>query len=226
MNNAITLSTAPQPARKPAVVRRVERLAAAVNADIQFIGIHPLFEEVRVYRGRDRDWVLAPAHLDPLIGEMGGSLPIPRVELERLRRLVSAVDFPAVYIGHDVPSGAVEIVENSAQGTQGVALAQRPGARVIDEQTARSLVSSVPPPRATLAQSQRLGEIWGALFRGVGTAATAAIGIALAPLVAIPSLFQGVAFADPVILGAVPHGVDTAAWFVLAQWDYGSSSHA
>jgi len=172
---------------------------------IAYLGIGLLFAEPRLYRGGDTDWILAPAN---------DSLPVvPRREREALLRLRDAgVDFPLVYVAHEIPSD--KNYRGSANAT-GLPVS-------IDQVQAAALVGPVPPPREAVELSERLArrssQVLTAVKRGVATAGA----IAVSPLVLMGSI--AAAGLDPIVLGAIPASSKVpgqpAAWYVLAKWTW------
>ena len=93
--------------RRAAVLDRrstkvVER-AREAGVPINYLGMAPLFAETRAYPGPTTDWVIGPV--------TGPSdAVVPRAERAALLRLVDAgIEFPMIYIAHEVPKGRLAI---------------------------------------------------------------------------------------------------------------------
>jgi hypothetical protein len=210
---------APLEGRRSNLVSQRRHRAAELGVPIHHLGMHPLFDEVRVYQGIDRDWLLSPMHLDP-IWQSGGDFPIPRTALRSLKVLVNGgLDLPHMYTAHDIAQGAADSSTFTARAHHvAPSLAQR-RPLLIQPPLARTLVS-VPAPTRTLEWSQRLGVVVDSLLHAVFRVATVTVGMAAAPL-----LVGSSAFSDPILFGAVPligeTSVGTSAdWFVIASWTY------
>jgi hypothetical protein len=202
------------------------QVASQAGAPIEYLGVQNLFDEIRVYRGVDRDWVLAPAQLDPTLSG-DGRFPIPRANLDHLKRLVDAgLDFP-VYLGHDVPPRTIEALRREGLGTGSDELALASGPVTITPNVAKLVVPTVPPPAGTVDWSSRYGAVSNVMLNVLAFISTAAIGIAAAPLFVVPSMFSAFAsgFTDPVVFGASPLDGELAsghpaAWYALTSWSY------
>jgi hypothetical protein len=212
--------------RLPEEASQVLQEAAWLGVPIEYLGTHPAFDEIRVYRGDGRDWVLAPLHLDRVFQDGGGALPIPAANLETLWRLVDGgVDFPAVYIAHDIPAGAIEALEAASTAATTMSLVPSRGPFVISPDLARQVVPAVPPPERTLEWSRRYGLACDVTLKALAVVATAAIGVAVAPLFVVPSIFQGLLYTDPVLFGAMPLEIclgeeAPVGWFLITSWSY------
>lgn len=200
--------------RLPVLARRagnLSDLAVAAGAPLRYLGVAPLFVDTLAYRGSASDWVIAPAGVDPMIAN--GPLPIPADVRDRLRRLVAAgVDFPAVYLAHEV-AGSTSGPKRGA-GEHGL--------EVINPAMARDLVGAAPPERRSQQLSTRLGGAVESVGRAArrslrlsGNAARAAGAVAAAPFVLLDPMVIGVVTAD----GSVVPG-DTAAFFLIAEWHW------
>lgn len=76
--------------------------ARRAGVSVKPLGTHPLFDEARLYHGTSTDWVLGPGQADTLLE--GQETAVPREVLGDLRRLLDAdLNFPAIYIAHEVP---------------------------------------------------------------------------------------------------------------------------
>ncbi len=212
----------PTTARAPAAaidqrIARLERLAPQVvkdaervGVDVQYLGMHPLFNETRLYAGIDNNWVLGPAR-------EANDAVVPKRERQTLQRLTasSVIDMRALYVAHEVPKEKTKDL---------VVLGHGPVA--VDRVTATDLVGPVPEPKESLALGETLAQRAQQAMHAAGQAARlagmTAVAVAAAPVAVVAGL--AAATVDPVILGAIPAGASTvgepAAWFVLVKWDW------
>jgi hypothetical protein len=99
----------------------------------------------------------------------------------------------------------------------------------LDRATAERAVGPVPPPAAATTLADRLGHSSQALLSALRKAAPVAGAIAAAPFLlagaAAAALASGL---DPIVFGVIPAGPATpgqpAAWYVLASWQWPSTS--
>jgi hypothetical protein len=193
-------------------VKVVDR-ARSAGVPIRYLGITPLFDEPRAYAGPDSDWVISPVlSLDEAV--------VPRAERAALVRLVEAgIEFPMVYIAHEVPKGRLAIpVQDSGPAAPAVN---------VDQAAAAAAVGPVPLPRSATDLSDRLGRSSECLLHALAMAVPIAAGIVAAPFVlagaAAAAAVSAIAL-DPIVFGVIPAGRQTpgqpAAWYVLAQWDW------
>jgi hypothetical protein len=201
--------------RLPALRDESERVVAAAartGVELECLGVQPLFTGVRLYPGPERSWVLAPAGDDPLVRR--GELAIPGPERRALARLLAAgLDFPGVYVAHEVATARLV--------GAGLAAAPRPGGfTTLDPAASLALVDPVPVPARTARVARHLGAGAGALLRVLGLAAPVAVATVAAGSAALRALEL-----DPIVFGAWTLGRRTdpgtpAAWFVLARWSW------
>lgn len=210
-------------------------LAAQAGEPITYLGITPLFDEHRLYRGEGTDWVLSPAERDPQ--HTTGPILVPKTERARLQRLTqSGVCFARLYIAHEIPKGTLElesgragpeasVLEEPGQG----ALLPRSTGHVVGETLARAAVGPVPVHGQTARLSANLGYLAEGmvnLLRGAAAGTASAVRATGAGIATVATtLAHGVQDLDPVIFGAMTtHGRLTvgepAAYFVLAQWTW------
>jgi hypothetical protein len=213
-------STLTHPERQLAALRdeseRVVALARRAGVELECLGVQPLFDETRLYPGPERSWVLAPANDDPLVRRR--ELAIPGRELRTLARLLeSGLDFPAVYVAHEVPTARLARVR--LPGQVGI---QPGGFASLDLLASQRLVDPVPVPAGTARIARRLGIGAGAVLKVLGLGVPVAGAIAGAVASAGSTGLRALAL-DPMVLGAwtldrraVPGS--PAAWFVLARW--------
>src|SRR6266536_3716491 len=172
--------------------------AAAVGVEIEELGLHPLFGEVRCYRGVDRDWLLAPLDLDPVYQQSGGRLPVPKRVLADLRKLAGVLD-PFIYVAHDIPTDSVrQLPTNRSEVAAGSSLVKEGAGLSITPELARQLVSLPHVPQRTVDWSRRCGQACDVLLKVVSFTALAAGALAVAPIV------LGSMFVDPILFGAFP----------------------
>jgi hypothetical protein len=178
--------------------------AARVGLHVEYLGISPLFDEPRLYRGPKTDWVLGPANRTE-------DLVVPRVERDRLRRLVEAgVDVPSVYIAHEVPKERTKAHP-----------AEAPTPVVLSSAEAEGLVGPVPSPVETIQTAERLAAYSSRTLKALGAVATAAV---TAPAVFLAGAVASLATLDPIVIGAVPLSTARpgapAAWLALVRWEW------
>lgn len=204
----------PQQARSVAVLERhaprfVQR-AKKAGVTIEYLGSHPLFEESRLFNGPKTDWLLGPADSDA-VEEI-----VPRAQLADLRRLSeSGIDFPVVYVAHELPKGRVQSLvpaDNALTPT------------MIDRTEAASLVDPAPVPRSTVELSERLSARSRQILAVLASAVPIIGAVAAAPFVVVGAALAGLATMDPIVLGVMPAGRPVpgtpATWFVLARWEW------
>ena len=172
---------------------------------VTYLGTSPLFSGHRVYCGHDSDWALFNLCDDPLFHDRDG-FPVPSSVLQTLRRIENAgVDFDALFVAHEVKSGAIR------------------------EGEAPRLESLLPPPPGSMTRlSDQLGKVSDALW-AVATAPLA-LGATLGAASAIAVAGAGLMTLDPILFGAVVatgRSVapgEMAGWFYLARWTYGEEA--
>ncbi len=221
--SGITARTARRAATLERGSARLVNSASRAGVDITYLDIAPLFDEPWAYAGSQTDWIIGPA------ADRSDAI-VPAGERERLRRLIHAgIDFPLIYVAHEVPKGRLAIPADTATsaGSQPVTLRQ---------EVAAAAVGPVPPPAGTTALADRLGRSSQRLLTMLRTAAPIAAGIVAAPVLiaSAPFVLAGVAvtaFAvglDPIVFGVIPAGPATpgqpAAWYILARWEWPEAS--
>jgi hypothetical protein len=196
---------------------RVVALAGRAGVELECLGVQPLFVETRLYPGPERSWVLAPATDDPLVRRR--ELAIPKPELRALARLLEAdLDFPAVYLAHEVASSRL-----TGAGLPPTGWTVQPGGFTsLDLHASQRLVEPVPVPARTARVARRLGTGAGALLKVLGLGVPVAGAVAGATVSAGGAALRALAL-DPMVLGAwtLDRRADPgtpAAWFVLARW--------
>lgn len=185
--------------------------ARRTGAEIEFLGVQPLFHQPRVYPGQPNDWVVGPLSRDE-------DLVIPKREQQQLARLEDAdIGFSTLYIAHELPEATADEVLDGATGPVEVS-----------EEQAAILAGPPPPPPASVALGDRLAHRSSQIFTGMRVAATAGAAavaaVAAAPLVVGGAAIAGLAQLDPIIVGVDPFGEPRtgtpAGWYLLAQWDW------
>jgi hypothetical protein len=214
-----------RPDLTPRMKRRVETLdrggerlvksARVAGADITYLGIAPLFAEPTAYAGQLTDWVIGP------VVDRSDSV-IPQAEREKLVRLVRAgLDFPLVYVAHEVPKGRLPLDGKASSVT-------------VDRATAAAAVGPAPLTPEAVAAAERLSgnsrRILTVLRKAAPIAAgivavpvVAAAAVAAAPIMLAAALLAGL---DPIVFGVIPANPgaprpgEPAAWYILAQWNW------
>jgi hypothetical protein len=195
--------------------------ARDAGVPITYMGMGPLFDETRAYPGPGTDWVIGPV-------TSGSDAVVPRAERAALQQLVDAgIDFPMIYIAHEVPKGRLAIPEGRERDFQPT---------TVDQATADAAVGPVPPPEATTALADRLGHRAQQLQRVMRIALVGAGAIAAAPFVlagaaAVAAVGAiGALALDPIVFGVIPAGQpvpgELGAWYILAQWDWPAAPQA
>jgi hypothetical protein len=198
---------------------RLVKSAGVVGVDITYLGIAPLFAEPTAYAGELTDWVIGPVvdHTDSVI---------PQAERERLVRLVKAgLDFPLVYVAHEVPKGRLPL---------GGAPGERSRPVTVDRATAAAAVGPAPLAPETAAAAERLGGSSRRILTVLRKAAPIAAGVVAVPVVAAAAVAAApimlaaglLAGLDPIVFGVIPANPgaprpgEPAAWYILAQWNW------
>ena len=198
---------------------RLVRSAARAGVDITYLGIAPLFGEPRAYAGQQTDWIIS------LAADRSDAI-VPAAQEEWLCCMVQAgIDFPLVYVAHEIPKGRLATAAGTANPTAS-------GPITLCQQTAAEAVGPVPPPAGTTATADRLGRSSQRLLAMLRAAAPIAAGIIAAPVLiaTAPFVLAGAAVAaltaglDPIVFGVIPAGPATpgqpAAWYILARWEW------
>jgi len=143
-----------------------------------------------------------------------GTEPPGRQRRALARLLAAGLDFPAIYVAHELPRGRLQVPGVHGGGD----LAGPPRFHAIDPAASRRLLDPVPAPAGAVAVADRLGGLAGGLLRLLGAAVP--IGAATASVVGAAAMRL-----DPIVFGAwTVHGSTApgapAAWFLLARWAY------
>jgi len=199
----------------------VRRKAERAGVTIESLGTALLFDRPRAYSGASSDWVLLPADQDPAVA---AGMGIPRDQRDRLLLLATAgVNFPAIYIAHEVPKGVIpglEGVQPHLENGEPVTPMSR-FHEIASEEIERAV--EIPPPEQTVALTTSLGEAASLVGRTMLRLAPVVGSLAIAPLLAVGALTSPLAGLDPVVFGAWtggpgPGSGTPAVWFALAQW--------
>jgi hypothetical protein len=136
------------------------------------------------------------------------------VAIALVARVVSGLNFPLVYIAHEVPKGRTPNAASRPAGTIVTVPSVETG----------NIVGPVPPPASSVELSERLSRRAGQVFQTMGRAIPLLGAIAVAPFALAVAAAGALATLDPIVFGAIPavSAVDgePAAWFVLARWDW------
>lgn len=181
-------------------------LAKAANVEIQYLGIAPLPEGIRVLSGATTDWIIGPVVLKD-------SDHIPLQQRRTLERLESSgLHMPTLFIAHEIPKGHLPSVFDAPMGSM----------TAISKVDAEKAIGPIPPPASTIEMGEKLGE----RSRQVFSALAKTIPV-IGAVVSAPFLIVGAGMAavlDPIIFGVIPavsaSPGQPAAWYVLARWDW------
>ena len=181
-------------------------LAKAAGVEIQYLGIAPLPEGIRVLSGATTDWILGPATLKD-------ADHIPQQQRRTLERLESSdLHMPTLFIAHEIPKGHLPSVLDAPVGSM----------TAVSKVDAEKAIGQIPPPASTIEMGEKLGE----RSRQVFSVLAKTIPV-IGAVVSAPFLIVGAGMAavlDPIIFGVIPAVSATpgqpAAWYVLARWDW------
>jgi hypothetical protein len=189
--------------------RHTMALAEEHNLPIRFIGLGRLPESFQVFEGPDCDWVLQSVPDDPLYQHRNDHLPVPAAVRTELSRMIEVgVDFPATFIAHAVPTGAMK------------------------DKTEVALSQVAPlPHRKVTARLRALDKASTLLLRGTeavikAAAVAGALALPVAAAVALPLVAAPLVVLDPILFGVeVVDGWQTetghiATWTYLAHWHW------
>ena len=191
--------------------QQTELVSDACNLPIQYMGITPVFDDPRLYSGRESDWVMMNLAEDPLFLDDGPGLVMPAPVIADINRVLEAgVDFDALFIAHEIPRG-------SLQSGEAVPL---------------DLVAP-PPPAGVSERLNRLNRVienvWDgarttAGFTAKATAATAA-GVAVAGIAVARGALALTAL-DPILFGVfldrkhTVRGQPLGLWYYVSHWTW------
>ena len=183
-------------------------IAKRAGVDIEYLGVGPLFSDVRAYSGIGTDWIFGPA------GEHEAFI-VPAPQTEDLERVAQAgLPFPVVYIADEVPKGSVVPYE----AEPGTLLAEMEPAR------AAELIPAVPPPLEAVETGRRLDEHARRILAGLRGVLVGMGAVAASPFILAGAALSSLATLDPIVIGAIP-AISTrvgtpAAFYVLARWEW------
>ena len=187
---------------------RILNLANGAGAQVEYLGIAPMFDQPLMVAGETTDWIIGPAGSNE-------ALVVPKEHRQALERLDQAgAHFPVLYTAHetekgkfpggsDVPAGA--IVPVSAD-------------------QALDIIGAPPLPAGSVDLADRMNEQAHQVFKAMRTTAIAAGTIAAAPFVLVGSAVGALATLDPIVIGVIPavsvRDGEPGAWYCLARWDW------
>jgi hypothetical protein len=187
---------------------RVMSLGRSVNANVNYLGIAPMFNKALMFAGDETDWIVGP------IG--GTEIPVvPREQKKSLERLESVgAHFPMLYVAHEVKKGNFPGSLNAPSGSV---------ASIPMEQVGE-IVGPTPVPAGSVETATRLNLRTNQVFRAMGRVGAVAGAVAAAPLLLVGSAVSALSTLDPILFGVIPALLaetdQPAAWYVLARWDW------
>jgi hypothetical protein len=187
---------------------RIMSLGRSVNANINYLGIAPMFNKALMFSGDETDWIVGP------IG--GTEIPVvPREHKKSLERLEAVgAHFPILYVAHEVKKGNFPGSLNAPSGSV---------ASIPMEQVGE-IVGPTPVPAGSVETAARLNLRTNQVFRAMGRVGAVAGALAAAPLLLVGSAVSALSTLDPIVFGVIPALLaetdEPAAWYVLARWDW------
>jgi hypothetical protein len=187
---------------------RIMSLGRSVNANINYLGIAPMFNKALMFSGDETDWIVGP------IG--GTEIPVvPREHKKSLERLEAVgAHFPILYVAHEVKKGNFPGSLNAPSGSV---------ASIPMEQVGE-IVGPTPVPAGSVETAARLNLRTNQVFRAMGRVGAVAGALAAAPLLLVGSAVSALSTLDPIVFGVIPALLaetdQPAAWYVLARWDW------
>jgi len=181
-------------------------LAKDANVEIQYLGIAPLPEGIRVLSGATTDWVIGPVVLKD-----ADHIPLQqRRILERLES--SGLHMPTLFIAHEIPKGNLPSVSDAPVGSM----------TAVSKVDADKAIGQIPPPASTIEMGEKLGERSRQVFSALAKTIPVVGAVASAPFLIVGAGVAAVL--DPIIFGVIPaisaSPGQPAAWYVLARWDW------
>lgn len=190
--------------------RAVTTIAEArdLGVDIEYLGVHPLFSQPRLYDGHPHDWILGPAN-------RANDLVVPKQEQAVLRHLANGdIEFPLIYIAHETDKEKTKELPRSTTTAH----------TDIDESIATEVIGPVPEPIESVKLGEKLEHRSKQALKAVRRTAIAGGAVVAAPVVLAGSALAAIGQLDPIVIGALPAGEPRegtpAAYFVLARWDW------
>jgi hypothetical protein len=187
---------------------RIMSLGRSVNANVNYLGIAPMFNTALMFAGEETDWIVGP------IG--GTEMPVvPREHKKTLERLEAVgAHFPILYVAHEVKKGNFPGSLNVPSGSV---------ASIPMEQVGE-IVGPTPAPEGSVETAARLNLRTNQVFRAMGRVGAVAGAVAAAPLLLVGSAVSALSTLDPIVFGVIPALLAEtdapAAWYVLARWDW------
>ena len=166
------------------------------------------------YDGADGSgWVMGPA-------TSSEDTIVPKQQGRELRviRNEAGIYFPQIYVAHELQPEQVEQLRGQVDG--GLEL---------EAVEAAELVGPNPQPPAALARGERMAHHSQQIVTGLQTAGKVVVGVVVGAVVipvaaAAAVLAAPVAMVDPVVIGAIPAGLEQpgqpASWYRLVAWDW------
>ena len=181
-------------------------LAKDANVEIQYLGIAPLPEGIRVLSGAMTDWVIGPVALKD-----ADHIPLQqRRSLERLES--SGLHMPTLFIAHEIPKGHLPLVSDAPVGSM----------TAVSKVDADKAIGQIPPPASTIEMGEKLAERSRQVFSALAKTIPVIGAVVSAPFVIVGAGVAAVL--DPIIFGVIPaisaSPGQPAAWYVLARWDW------
>jgi hypothetical protein len=187
---------------------RIMSLGRSVNANINYLGIAPMFNKALMFAGDETDWIVGP------IG--GTEIPVvPKEQRKTLERLEAVgAHFPMLYVAHEVKKGNFPGSLDAPSGSV---------ASIPIEQVGE-IVGPIPVPAGSVETAARLNLRTNQVFRAMGRVGAVAGALAAAPLLLVGSAVSALSTLDPIVFGVIPALLaetdEPAAWYVLARWDW------
>jgi hypothetical protein len=187
---------------------RVMNLGRSVNANVDYLGIAPMFNNSLMFAGEQTDWIVGP------IGET--EIPVvPREQRKSLERLEAAgAHFPMLYVAHEVKKGNFPGSLNAAPGSVASIPVEQVG----------EIVGPTPMPTDSVETADRLNFRTNQVFRALRRVGAVAGTLAASPLLLAGSAVSALSTLDPILFGVIPALLaetdEPAAWYVLARWDW------
>lgn len=180
--------------------RHLEVVEAATREqiDIRFLGYSAVFSGTKLFQGDDSDWALMNLSEDPLFYSNNNKLLVPANVERDIKRIHDAgINFDAIFIAHELPSGKVQP----------------------DERIPLSVIAPPPPPEVMGRVGKRAREVdsfWSGVsstLRRVRNSTTGALSFAAALTMRDPVLF-GVLIDNSWQTAGQPVGM----WYYLTHW--------
>lgn len=201
---------------QPALMQRVVSLdhdaprvlteAKRTGVELEYLGIHPLFDQNRLYEGVGTNWVCGPITKDHHV-------VVPRDQLADLKTLHAAgVHMPLVYEAHEVEEHKSSHLLNDVDGYA-----------ELDHKTATALIGPVPDAAQSVELGDRLAQRTTQVISGVKRGLTVAGTVVAAPVILAGKALEHAPM-DPIVIGAVPAFTATpgspAAFYALVAWEW------